>query len=198
MNLKPLTVVANTLVLSTLMMSVSASEKDIRLGKPSYAGSGCPAGSVDTALSPDGKTLTLLFDSYNVVTTNRQRKKCDLAVPIHLPAGVSVSLVDADYRGYVDLPEGAEATLRRDYFFAGQKGPHLVKQWRGKVDDDYLVRDELGLFSNIWSPCGSSPNLRTKTSLKVNTTGQRKAEIGVDSVDFSGRIDFHLRYRSCS
>ena len=39
---------------------------DISLGQPGYGGSGCPDASVSATLSPDAKSLSLLFDAYQV------------------------------------------------------------------------------------------------------------------------------------
>src|SRR3982750_1792818 len=39
---------------------------DISLGQPGYGGTGCPGGSVSATLSPDAKSLSILFDQYQV------------------------------------------------------------------------------------------------------------------------------------
>ena len=62
----------------------------ISLGVPGYGGSGCPGGSASVTLSPDGKSLTLIFDQFIVEAggpTGKRidRKNCDIAIPVHVP-----------------------------------------------------------------------------------------------------------------
>src|SRR3954467_15421199 len=85
---------------------------DISLGGPGYGGTGCPSGSVSTTLSPDAKSLSLLFDSYQTEAggdTGKtfDRKSCNIAIPVHVPQGLSISVLAVDYRGYNNLPLGA-------------------------------------------------------------------------------------------
>ena len=80
---------------------------DISLGEPGYGGTGCPSGSVSTTLSPDAKSLSLIFDQYQVSTggeTGRtfDRKSCNVAIPVHVPDGYSVSVLKV----VETLPEG--------------------------------------------------------------------------------------------
>src|SRR5687767_2321492 len=82
---------------------------DIRLGTPAIGGSGCPQGTASAVLSPDGKTLSVLFDQFQVEagrTTGKQidRKTCDMGIPVHVPQGFAVSVLQVDYRGFNALP----------------------------------------------------------------------------------------------
>ncbi|HZY67241.1 MAG TPA: DUF4360 domain-containing protein, partial [Devosia sp.] len=83
---------------------------DIALGEPGYGGTGCPDGSASVTLSPDAKSLSILFDEYYVEaggSTNKSldRKSCNIAIPVHVPQGLSVSILNIDYRGYNSLPQ---------------------------------------------------------------------------------------------
>src|SRR3954468_8775829 len=83
----------------------------ITLGQPIMGGTGCPAGSASAVLSPDGKSLSILFDQYTVQaggTTGQQfdRKACSVAIPVHVPQGYAVSILQIDYRGFNALPVG--------------------------------------------------------------------------------------------
>src|SRR5258708_1302919 len=90
----------------------SAWYDEVRLGNPEYGGSGCPAGSAAVAVSPDARALSILFDQFIAEAggdTGRSitRKTCNLAVPVHIPQGYSVSIFQIDYRGFNSLPYGA-------------------------------------------------------------------------------------------
>jgi hypothetical protein len=104
-------------------LTTTAFADDIQLGEPGYAGQGCPSGSASVTLSPDNKSLSILFDEYFVEAGGRkklQRKNCTIAIPVHVPTGFSVSLIDVDYRGYVMVPRGGMARFTAEYFFASE------------------------------------------------------------------------------
>src|SRR5690606_12661462 len=90
------------LVIAMLLTGSAAYAQDgITLGPPGYGGTGCPGGSVSVTLSPDNTSLSLLFDRYVVEaggSTGRSfdRKSCNLAIPVHVPQGLSVSIISID------------------------------------------------------------------------------------------------------
>ena len=53
-------------LIGVLGFAAVAHADDIKLGVPGYGGSGCPSNSVSATLSPDSKSLSLLFDEYIV------------------------------------------------------------------------------------------------------------------------------------
>ncbi|MEQ1770406.1 MAG: DUF4360 domain-containing protein, partial [Devosia sp.] len=77
---------------------------DIALGEPAYGGTGCPAGTASVALSDDQKSLSIIFDEYFVEAggeTNKSfdRKSCNVAIPVHVPPGLAISVLASEYRG---------------------------------------------------------------------------------------------------
>ena len=96
--------------LFALLLGTAAYADDIALGEPGYGGTGCPAGTVDVTLSPDAKSLSLLFDEYQVSVGGSSgksfdRKSCNIAIPVHVPQGLSVSILKIDFRGFNHLPQ---------------------------------------------------------------------------------------------
>lgn len=176
---------------------------DIRLGEPGYGGTGCPAGSASITLSPDKKTLSVLFDNYvstagGVTGRSFERKTCNLAVPVHVPQGFSISIFKVDYRGYVNIPFGGEGRFNVEYFFAGARGPSAQKTFPGGYDKDYFLSNELQGTSVVWSPCGTDVNLRINSAMLVKSNSSYQDAMGsVDSVDVNGGIVYHLSWRSC-
>ncbi|MEO7223631.1 MAG: DUF4360 domain-containing protein, partial [Devosia sp.] len=166
---------------------------DIALGQPGYGGTGCPDGSASVTLSPDAKSLSILFDEYYVEAggaTNKSfaRKSCNIAIPVHVPQGLSVSILTIDYRGYNNLPTGAKSTFAVEYFFAGQQGPKFSKSFNGSLDKDYLITNKLKASALVWSKCGADVNLRTNSSIRVQTKQNKEALATVDSQDVSAAI----------
>ena len=126
------------LALGALAAAEPASADDIALGVPGYGGSGCPAGTVSTTLSPDAKSLSLIFDQYEVSaggSTGRSydRKSCNVAIPVHVPGGYSISVVSVDYRGFNHLPPRAASQFNVEYFFAGGRGPAFRRSFFGPL-----------------------------------------------------------------
>lgn len=182
--------------------SVCAFADDIYLGVPGYGGSGCPAGTVSVTLSEDAKTLSLLFDAYQVSaggSTGRSfdRKSCNIAIPVHVPEGYSISILQVDYRGFNYLPQYASSQFNVEYFFAGSQGPSFRRNFNGPLNTDYLIHNELAVSALVWSPCGADVILRTNSSIKINTYYNREAVASVDSEDVNAAIIYQLQWRRC-
>lgn len=156
---------------------------------PAIAGSGCEAGTVDYAITPDGQTLSILFESF--AASGSSNKTCNIAVPVHVPNGYQVSLMTADYRGLVK----GSASLNRSYFFAGATGPSLVTPLMGSGSGkEYTQRDSLITSSNSYAKCGEDVNLRVNSRIMSKSNN---SSISVDSLDLQNGIVFKLQYRPC-
>lgn len=184
----------NTLIAGTLLAVVAQTavatpnNNTVYFKAPAIAGTGCPAASSDFAITPDGSTLSILFDSYVADPGN---KSCNIAVPVHVPNGFQVSTMTADFRGFVE----GRAELRRSYFFAGDEGtPTRKTQLYKRYGDDYTVRDNLMLMSESWSKCGQDVNMRINSRVRTKTG---RSSISVDSLDLASGVVFHLQYRRC-
>ena len=197
--MKRLLVALAALAVST---TTSLAQNGITLGTPTYGGNGCPGGSVSAILSPDATSLSILFDQYQATaggTTGRsfERKSCNVAIPVNVPNGFSVSLIAIDYRGFNMLPQGATSTFGVEYFFAGSRGPTFTRTFRGSLTSDYLIRNELLAVGNVWSACGADVLLRTNTNVRVQTVQNREAMATVDTQDVAAALIYRLAYRAC-
>ena len=61
---------------------------------------GCPDGTFSIVTSPDGNSVSVLFDNFVVNTspttsTGFARKTCAMEIPLHLPAGYSLGRLSA-------------------------------------------------------------------------------------------------------
>lgn len=190
------------LLLTAGFSTAAHAQNGITLGEPGYGGNGCPGGSVSATLSPDATSLSLLFDEYIVEAggdTGKKfdRKSCNIAIPVNVPQGLSVSVLAIDYRGYNNIPQGGSTDFNVEYFFAGTKGPSFKKTFKGPLEDDYLIQNKLTAQSVVWSACGAQVNLRTNSSIRVNTTQNRQAMATVDSQDVSAAIIYQLQWKKC-
>ena len=192
----------SVLLACSLLLSAPVFADDISLGIPGYGGTGCPDGTVSATLSPDAKSLSLLFDQYQVSvggTTGRSfdRRSCNIAIPVHVPQGLSVSILKIDYRGFNRLPQSATSQFNVEYFFAGTRGPSFQRVFRGVLEEDYLINNELRAEAIVWSGCGADVNLRTNSSMRVSTASNREAMSSIDSQDVNAGIIYQLQWRRC-
>lgn len=192
------------LCLATLTMSTAAFAdlNDVQLGTPGYGGNGCPANTASVTLSEDKKSLTLIFDQFIVeaggMNKTTERKTCNIAIPVHVPQGYSVSIVNVDYRGYVSLPGQASARLTAEYFLAGSLGPRFDKTFVGRTDTDYTFKNDIGIQAQVWSPCGADTILRVNAAMLVRTNRYNdEAMATVDSADFKAGMLYKFQWRSC-
>lgn len=191
--------IASTLV---ALASENASAQ-IRLGEPAYGGNGCPGGSASVTLSPDASALSILFDQYIVEAggaTNRSldRKSCNLAIPVHVPQGYSISVFQVDYRGFVAIPRGGRGQFNVEYFFAGMRGPRQVKNF-GESNRNYEMTDRLVAQALVWSPCGAQTTLRVNTNMLVMSNARRETALAtVDSADVTAGLVYHVQWRRCN
>ena len=206
-NLFKATVLKRTFILfpvfSIILLSVPVFSDDISLGEPGYGGTGCPAGTVSVTLSPDAKSLSLLFDQYQVAVGGQtgksfDRKSCNIAIPVHVPQGLSVSVLKIDFRGFNQLPQSATSQFNVEYFFAGTRGPSFKRVFRGPIAEDYLINNNLAVEAIVWSGCGADVNLRTNSSMRVQTVGNREAMASIDSEDVNAGIIYQLQWRNCN
>jgi hypothetical protein len=198
--MKALAAIASLLLVGGLTSFAHAD--DIALGQPGYGGTGCPGGSVSTTLSPDSKSLSILFDQYQVEAggdtgKSFDRKSCNIAIPVHVPQGLSVSILAIDYRGYNNVPTGGSTDFNVEYFFAGSRGPTFKKTFRGPLDEDYTIHNELTAQAIVFSQCGVDVNLRTNSSIRVATKNNKQALATVDSEDVNAAIVYQLQWKKC-
>jgi hypothetical protein len=184
------------------LAGVSANAQDLQLGTPEYGGTGCPAGSANVSLSSDSKSISLLFDQYVVEAGGDKsfdRKNCNIAIPVTIPQGYSVSVFAIDYRGFTGIPAGGRAQLSVDYFLAGfGRGVRTTKTFTGPASSDYLKSDSLQAEAVVWSPCGGSTILRANTTMLVQSNSRRdQAMATVDSADVNAGLVYHVQWRQC-
>ena len=190
---------STVLVLASTQVATAHNLGGVTIEKVGYAGSGCQAGSASVVLANDKKSVSVLFDDYIAEAGGHgqrtfSRKKCDIAFGLKVPNGLSVALINADYRGFIDLPRRAKATFTRDYFFAGTRGPRLKKSFRGGTSDDFTVRDRMGVMSRVYSKCGADVILRSKTAATVRTRRGQEAMMSVDSADLTSKTIFRYNF----
>ena len=191
------------LLLPTLAFSDSPPPGAVQIRGISYAGTGCPAGSVAGNISPDLQAFTLLFDRFTAeagpaIPLSAGRKNCQLAVDLNFPTGWQYSLFTVDTRGYLQLEASTTAFVQNMYYFQGQSsGPVIRRNFVGSQAGDYVARDTLGVSSVVWSPCSVNRALNISTSIGVNAPSGRRALATVDSIDGQFKLIYAVAWRRC-
>ncbi len=179
------------------------------VGTPSYSGSGCPAGAVSSTLSPDASALSVLFDGYSVAAgdaAKTDQKCCNISIPVTVPAGYRVSLIGMDYRGFNNLPDGAQSTFSVTYSFGSSNTTPYVQTTSGPVQGDFLLHHTLDLGGMIFSDCGTNIVFKISNSISITTNiAGDPAMTSIDSADVSanhpggtqGQV-FYLQWDTCN
>lgn len=144
--------------------------RDIRMLQPGSNGEGCPAGTMQAVLSPDAKTLSLLFDNFSVIAggsggQRRVMKICMISIPFKVPPGMQVSVVQLDYRGFNSIPARARTRYVTAYFFTNAANNKAISpavrrtiDFQGPLQGDYTVSSDIAGPGSAWSGCGKDVN----------------------------------------
>ncbi len=177
----------------------------VRVRSMTYNGSGCPINSVASNISPDRQAFTVLFSEYIAevgpgVPFNQKRKNCQLVVSLDFPQGWSYSLATVDYRGYVALEPQVKGTQKSSYYFQGQGHTGTLQTVMfGPIDQNYQIRDTLGLGALVWSACGAQRALNINSQLILDNAANPSAHglLTTDSIDFQTKLIYGIRWKRC-
>jgi hypothetical protein len=155
-----------------------------------YAGSGCPQGTIGLSISSDRTTVTMIFDAFIASTGSgrpltESRKSCLMQLTLHLPQGWALTLGKADYRGYVQLDTGLTASRSTTYSFQGFQARFTQPSpFAGPVAQDYLQSDQGFLPSFVPTACNAVGTLDVNTLIQISGgDGHRTGQMTLDSFD---------------
>jgi hypothetical protein len=177
---------------------------------PSYSGTGCPQGTVSATLSPDQRSLSILFDQYIAQAggnTGQSRIAigCQLNIPFNVPAGYRVQVVKMDYRGFTSVPQGARSTFGAGFRYlevngvpTGAKRVLRAKVFTGPRQENFQVSSMLR--DENWSPCGKNFILAAESYVNAQTNRMNEQVVTtVDSLDAAQTpVIYSLRWKRCS
>jgi hypothetical protein len=197
--------VAPALVFAAAGVAQAEHPEWVRIEGYTYAGSGCPAGSVSDNLATDGKALTLLFDSFVAsvgpgIPFSEKRKNCAVTVKLRFPQGWSYSIYTVDYRGYIDLQRGATGTQSARYWFSGDgRTGSAATNFYGPRTGDYTIRDRMFFNQTIWSPCGAMRDLVINSAVQVDNRNApgNSGMLTEDAQDHSVQQIYGIQWQRC-
>lgn len=210
---------------SLLLFLIFSTEafSQINFNSVTHSGNGCPQGTVSTAVSPDGSSLSVLFDEFraevpqlNSPTPMKDTKNCALSFTATLPPGTKADVLEITMqaRGATVLDQGAEAYFTSVLVgyngIARSRGTPtviLTKQWKKRrnptVDESWTESPKP--LVQIQSACSGSQGKDIRFDLKNHVVAEipsgdvnRYGMITVDSNDVKGILKFTLRTSPCA
>lgn len=165
-----------------LPVLVFAVHPSIKVTNLSYAGSGCPSGSVSVIMTPNKGAINAVFDHFFSAFEDRpdhKVKRCKFAMNVSIPNNKRVRLRQVRLRGFVDLPVNSNAKIVRSYRFDGAT-KRLTSTWKGKA---FRVINRREPFNTTWSKCGKDVRLEVDSMMELKSRATSLSQIGIDSFD---------------
>lgn len=180
---------------------------DVKLGKPTYNGSGCSGETARAVLSPDSKTLSVLFDHLETHAGGALGKRttvdCNLRIPIHVPVNFKTVVTRLDYRGYAFAPQQGKTVLRANYqvIRMNDNAPLNTsikrrKLFTGPVNLNFIATTRFRL-NRFDLKCGESFILDMGTKIVAVANNNQEAMIVLDSIDQTANVQYALRWKRC-
>lgn len=168
-------------------------------------GTGCPEGSWNTEISPDGKVFTTTFSEYTTSVDQNSStsiKDCQLSIKLRSPGGLSYAVSTFSYSGYAFLDPNVSARVSARYYFQGNSlGPDSNRQtlW-GPYDNSYVFEDNIQTKDWVWSPCGAERDLNIQTRLIMQNgdpRGNGYANLAAIDARAETKLVVKLSWRTC-
>ena len=154
----------------------------ILLSSIANAQSGCPQGTFSVVNSPDGSTLSILFDDFSVTAgagKDTDRKVCSLTVPLNLAEGYSLGVYKVDYRGFARLFSKQYSELTVDYALGPKnKSRKYNRKVKGPSEGDFVFMETIGAGLMKRVGCGDAAVLNVAVTLQLQSGGAAEELIG--------------------
>jgi len=182
----------------------------VLVGTPASAqeADGCPEGSYSIVVSPDGTTMSILFDKFTLDSSDlsaggKRRKVCRISSPLSLPADHSIGVYKVDYRGFAKLAAKQETELDVQYFLGPhdkQHGRVFKRTVRGPQEGDYVFTETIGAGQMKRVGCGTAGTLDVAITLSLDgdlRAGEAMASLDTTDAAPGGALVYHLNLKKC-
>ena len=194
---------ANAKFKSPFRPGAGPSPIDIKVNILGMQGNGCPAGGAVATLSPDGSSVSILFDKMATElpagSPSTDRKLCMVRLGLSFGGQYRVAIVGSDARGFVAIPQGGQSTISVQHYSVFTINPSLLKRmnltrsFAGGQSEEFTMHSD---FSDIpmWSYCGTqmsaSQSIPLMTiALQIDSANNNPTEnliAAIDSLDIGG------------
>lgn len=191
-----------------MMNGIFASALLVSLPALAQETNGCPEGSYSIVVSPDGTTLSILFDQFTVESSGSsvsgtQRKVCRISSPLNLPANYSIGVYKVDYRGFAKLAAKQETELDVQYFLGPHDNEHgrvFKRKIKGPHEGDYLFTETIGAGQMKRVGCGTAAMLNVDITQSLDgdlRAGEAMASLDTTDAAPGGALVYHLNLKKC-
>ncbi len=187
----------------------------VNLGMPTSGGTGCPDGTIMSALSTDQRQLAILFSAFETkagsqLGLRQAMNECTVRIPVSVPPGFRLQVVKFDYRGFAVAPRGGRVVLAsRSRTLDHQTGASILegqlrrRRFVGPVQTEFNVTAR-SRNRRDFSQCGRSVIVEVMTRQRaIAGSGGEESQIALDSIDATGagsvraEMRYHLRWKRC-
>ena len=188
---------------SPFQPGVGVAPSDIQVQVTRMQGLGCPKGGASVTLSPDGSSVSILFDRMSTElaagSPSAKRVQCIIYLGLSFSGQYRVAIVGSDARGFVSVPAGGQSTLTIQHFPIHVDSPQILQRmnlsqtFNGPRAEDVAMHSE---FADIplWSYCGSQMRGRQTMPLmnigltidSSNSSASENLIAAIDSLDIGG------------
>lgn len=188
---------ATLLSVSVLVLLVAnpaeANRRALFKSPRAFMGAGCEAGSVVVA-GDNSESVSVLFGKYDAGRSSRSgtlRTHCEFSLPISVPPGQRLSVLTAEWQGYV---KGRGGFSRRYSAVGSRQRPWRVDRYQSREGMNYLQRDDM-YPREVNADCkGGEFNLRINSEI---IAAGNDSYIAVDTVDLHNQVVFRLNWVPC-
>ena len=176
---------------------------DIHVEVTRMQGLGCPPGGAVATLSPDGSSVSILFDKMSTELAagapSADKKVCMIYLGLKFGGQYRVAIVGSDARGFVSVPAGGRSTLTVQHYSIFTMDPrilqrmNLTQQFVGPIAQDVTLHSD---FRDVpmWSYCGTQMQGRQSMPLMTialtidssNSSPSENLIAAIDSLDIGG------------
>lgn len=176
-----------------LTSTFSYAADSVYFGEVGFGGTGCKPGETSVRLSSSRRVLRLQFQEYVVESTGRlDRKSCGVAIPVHVPKGLQVSVVPVELSGFAAVGADSLGQINVESFFVGQKA-EMIAHDLSAHSGHFNVRSHGASGAEGWSECGKDTFLRVNTSALTKAGGEDSwSQVAVTSAAL-----FQIRTQKC-
>ncbi|MEI6806729.1 MAG: DUF4360 domain-containing protein [Myxococcaceae bacterium] len=165
-------------VLVLLLFSTFLVADGLHFGEPIMNGPGCSPGSVSWALSPSNNSLSILFGTFSLTAnpdSGLKRSYCEIITQVSTH---NQTLIEADYRGFHDLPIEAISDWRVSYSLDNNA---IVSRLDSAIGDDINPHT---YSHQVNITCNGTRMLRIfAENILTSSSTDRNATDTLDSID---------------
>lgn len=191
-----------SLVLGAFSLFAGSAEAELIVGTPTFSGSGCPASSVETVVTPDQSAISILFSEFTKVVPSARvgSVSCNMTIPIsNIPSDKKLVVTQNDFSGFLSLPKGAQsaftATSLLKQYGVVVGGSSIYEVDYGPYNDSFYV-EKNDRFATLG--CGGAAQLNIDARMTIVNMGRESASFTLDTSNLvTGSAEFHLSLAQC-